>query len=48
MRKCCYPTQEAACKHTGGCEVADCTADASTPAQVTCKDTTHGGEPTNP
>lgn len=46
--KCCYPTLEAACKNTGGCEVPDCTADKDVPAKVICKDTTHGGVPTNP
>jgi hypothetical protein len=35
-------------QNTGGCEVADCTADKAVPAKVICKDTTHGGVPTNP
>jgi hypothetical protein len=48
MLQCCYPALEAACTNTGGCAVADCTPDQATPAKVTCKDTTHGGVPTNP
>jgi hypothetical protein len=51
VHKCCYPTAEAACKNTSGCEVKDCTFDAkaTAPTEVSCKDTTHGGVgPTNP